>query len=229
LYAARTNFTLVLVNGVRVNDPPMPAVVFDFSDSTSPTEAAWRSRGTYSAVYGGDALAGVVNIVTRHGREQKPRASLDAAGCHEFSLSAGGPMAEGAWNLGASDSNEGEVVRGNHFESQRVSGNIDTALGAATNLTLSGRYSDSQRAGFPDDSGGYEFAEIRDTEKRQAHESVFGAGLSTRAGNAASRWRWVTSIAAITSIHPASHPVCAILLACRRAWSTQVSRGTPRP
>lgn len=187
---ADPNYTLVLVNGVRVNDPTNArGGSFDFSDfDIAEVERVEIARGPYSAVYGGDALAGVVNIVTRHGREQKPRASLDAMGgaydTREFSLSAGGPMAEGAWNLGASDSNEGEVVRGNHFESQRVSGNIDTALGAATNLTLSGRYSDSQRAGFPDDSGGYDFAEIRDTEKRRAHESVFGAGINSRIGDA---------------------------------------------
>jgi iron complex outermembrane receptor protein/vitamin B12 transporter len=83
-----------------------------------------------------------------------------------------------------SDSNEGELVRGNHFESQRVSGGFDTAFGDATTLGIQGRYADSERASFPDDSGGYGFAAIRTTEQRAAHESVLGATLAHRAGDA---------------------------------------------
>ena len=95
---------------------------------------------------------------------------------HEIALNAGGPVAAGNWNMGASDSHEGELVRGNEFDAQRVSGGLDTELGASTTLFVTGRYSETERAGFPDDSGGYEFAEIRDTEKRDAEEAVFGAG-----------------------------------------------------
>ena len=79
----------------------------------------------------------------------------------------------GNWNLGASDSNEGEVVRGNHFDSQRISGSVDTELGAATTLFASGRYSESSRAGFPDDSGGYEFADIRDDRETRGRRGDF--------------------------------------------------------
>ena len=67
------------------------------------------------------------------------------------------------------------VVRGNDFDAQRVSGSFDTELGDDTTLFVTGRYSETERAGFPDDSGGYEFADIRDTEKREADEAVFGA------------------------------------------------------
>jgi iron complex outermembrane receptor protein/vitamin B12 transporter len=86
--------------------------------------------------------------------------------------------------MGFSDSHEGEQVRGNEFDSRRVSGNFDIGLGAATMLSVSGRYSESSRAGFPDDSGGYEFAAIRDVETREAEEAVFGAGITHRAGDA---------------------------------------------
>src|SRR6185295_12951220 len=85
---------------------------------------------------------------------------------------------------GASDSNQGAVVRGNHFDGQRVSGSIDTELGADTTLFVSGRYSEYDRDSWPDDSGGFEFAAIRDTEHREGNEAVFGAGASTRIGDA---------------------------------------------
>ncbi len=83
----------------------------------------------------------------------------------------------------------------------------------------------SSRAGFPDDSGGYEFADIRETEKRDADEAVFGTGLTTRVGDvdflAAPR---DISSATITSTRPASRRVSAIPSACRPAWSTPISR-----
>jgi outer membrane receptor protein involved in Fe transport len=103
---------------------------------------------------------------------------------HEFSLGARGPAGDGSWNFGASDSHEGEVVRGNSFDGQRVSGGFDTWLGDSTSLFVTGRYSETSREGFPDDSGGYEFADIRDTESREADEAVFGAGLETSVGSA---------------------------------------------
>ena len=80
--------------------------------------------------------------------------------------------------------NQGEVTRGNDFEGQRVSGGLDFSLGTSTRAFVSGRYSESSREGFPDDSGGYEFADIRDTEHRDADETVFGAGFDTHAGAA---------------------------------------------
>jgi vitamin B12 transporter len=177
---ADPNYTLVLVDGVRVNDPTNArGGSFDFSTlDVADVERVEIARGPYSAVYGGDALAGVVNIVTRHA----PRDSTTAA--RELALSAGGPLAGGNWSLGASDANEGEVVRGNQFESQRVSGNFDTQIGNATTLFVTGRYSESEREGWPDDSGGYEFAAIRETEHRTADEMLFGGGANTRIGNA---------------------------------------------
>ena len=75
-------------------------------------------------------------------------------------------------------------MRGNEFDGQRVSGGFDFGLGATTTAFVTGRYSETSRAGFPDDSGGYEFAEIRDTETRDADEAVFGAGLNASVGAA---------------------------------------------
>lgn len=187
---ADPNYTLVLVDGVRVNDPTNArGGSFDFSLlDVADIERVEIARGPYSAVYGGDALAGVVNIVTRQARREKTQVALDAwAGAYdtrEFALSAAGPAGpQGTWSLGASDSSEGELVRGNDFESQRVSGSLDLEFGE-TSFYATGRYSESERAGFPDDSGGYGFAAIRDPETRDATEAVFGAGVSTRVGEA---------------------------------------------
>jgi outer membrane cobalamin receptor len=186
---ADPNYTLVLVDGVRVNDPTNArGGSFDLSAlDMADVERVEIARGPYSAVYGGDALAGVINIVTRHAPAARGYASIDAMGgaydTREIALNAGGPGAAGDWNMGFSDSHEGEQVRGNEFASQRLSGSINTEFGASTTLNVSGRYSETKREGFPDDSGGYEFAEIRDVEKRKANEGVFGVGVTHRAGD----------------------------------------------
>ncbi len=190
LRGADPNYTLVLVDGVRVNDPTNArGGSFDFSSfDVADIERVEIARGPYSAVYGGDALAGVINIVTRREPRDKGFVSLDAMGgsydTREIAINAGGPMSFGDWNLGFSDSNEGAAVRGNDFESQRVSGHLRTPLGDDSTLQMQARYSESKREGFPDDSGGFEFAAIRDPERREADEGVFGVGLSHRAGDA---------------------------------------------
>ena len=187
---ADPNYTLVLVDGVRVNDPTNArGGSFDLSAlDIADVERVEVARGPYSAVYGGDALAGVINIVTRHAPAAKGYASLDAMGgaydTREIALNAGGPVVGGNWDMGFSDSHEGEQVRGNEFASRRVSGTFDTEFGESTTMSFSGRFTETEREGFPDDSGGYEFADIRDVEKRDADESVFGLGLTHRAGAA---------------------------------------------
>ena len=131
---ADPNYTLVLVDGVRVNDPTNArGGSFDLSAlDMADVERVEIARGPYSAVYGGDALAGVINIVTRHAPAAKGYASVDAMGgaydTREISLNAGGPGAAGNWNMGFSDSHEGELVRGNEFASQRLSGSFDTGV-----------------------------------------------------------------------------------------------------
>jgi outer membrane cobalamin receptor len=178
----------VLVNGVRVNDPTNArGGSFDFSTfDVDDIERIEVARGPYSAVFGGDALAGVINIVTRDGSGDDFHVSADAmAGSydtHEVTLRAAGGVDQGSWTLGVGDSSQGEVVRGNQFDSQRISGGFTDYLGG-TRVQLSARYADSKRDTFPDDSGGYDFAEIRDTEHRDAHESVFGAGFTHELDN----------------------------------------------
>ena len=189
LRGADPNYTLVLVDGVRVNDPTNArGGSFDFSTfDASSVERVEIARGPYSAVYGGDALAGVINIVTRRDAHEKPYATLDAMGgafdTREIALNVGGPAGNGSWSLGLGDSNEGGLVRGNEFESQRLSGGWDASFGD-TSLNLTARYAQSERAGFPDDSGGYEFAALRDVETREADEALIGASLAHRIGDA---------------------------------------------
>src|SRR5262245_11887033 len=74
------NFTAVLIDGIKVNDPTNSrGGSFDFSTlSTDNIERIEIVRGPLSAVYGSDALGGVINIITRRGAGA-PSASAEMA------------------------------------------------------------------------------------------------------------------------------------------------------
>ncbi len=62
--------TLVLVDGVEVNDPISPGRTFNYPDQF-PVNSVDRIeilRGPHSTLYGSDAMGGVINIITETGR-----------------------------------------------------------------------------------------------------------------------------------------------------------------
>lgn len=65
--------TLIMVDGVRLNDPISPGRSFQFLDQISPdaVERVEVLRGPQGPLYGTDGMGGVINIITRRG-EGKP-------------------------------------------------------------------------------------------------------------------------------------------------------------
>ncbi len=65
---AETNQTLVLIDGVRVNDPSSVGAAYDFGHlQADDVERIEVLRGPQSALYPSDAIGGVINIITRRG------------------------------------------------------------------------------------------------------------------------------------------------------------------
>ena len=61
--------TLVLIDGMRANDPSIGAGEFDFASLVAADiERIEVLRGPQSALYGSDASSGVINVITRKGR-----------------------------------------------------------------------------------------------------------------------------------------------------------------
>ncbi len=85
---AESNHTLVLIDGIKVNDPSL-GQSFDFSQlPAADIERIEVLRGPQSSLYGSESIGGVVNIVTKRGHK-----GLEATGYAEagsFRTLAGG-------------------------------------------------------------------------------------------------------------------------------------------
>lgn len=179
LRGAESNFTVVLIDGVRVNDPSNPrGGGYDFSTlDSSDIERIEIARGALSAVHGSDAMAGVINIVTRRPTDEPSMSIRVEGGADDFQrASAGlsGPIGENVRaSLRASYVDFGDPVAGS---TQRIAstqadlelGSPDEGLGA---IRTGVRHVERDRKSFADASGGPLFAAIRDYERAEADET----------------------------------------------------------
>lgn len=177
---AKPNFTLVLIDGVRVNDPTNTrGGSFDFSTlSLDDIERVEVVRGPASAIYGSDAVGGVINFITRRPARWRGAELEIAAGAYGFkSLAARvtGAVGDADVRLGASYIDNGEPVDGSLFHGATVDGALSDYVFGDVSLLVDGRFSASNAQSFPDSSGGPLFAVIRQVDHRGIDEGVVGA------------------------------------------------------
>jgi vitamin B12 transporter len=177
------NFTLVLIDGIRVNDPTNSrGGSFDFSTlSTDSIERIEIVRGPLSAVYGSDAMSGVINIITRQGAAKTAGAVEMAGGRFGYIRPLGQVRgAQGAMDYAVSASylDHGEPVEGSKFTSTAMHTNVGLQLSDAMELRGVWRYANIDSEAFPDASGGPQFAELRDVDARDIQELTLGLTLA---------------------------------------------------
>ncbi|MHB9040593.1 MAG: TonB-dependent receptor plug domain-containing protein [Melioribacteraceae bacterium] len=77
---ANSNHTLVVVDGITMNDASSPNNAFDFSSlNSNDIDRIEIVRGPQSTLYGSDAIAGIINIITKQGSD-KPHYSFSTYG-----------------------------------------------------------------------------------------------------------------------------------------------------
>lgn len=105
LRGADSGHTVMLVDGVRMGSATLGSASWQFLPP-SEIERVEVVRGPRSAIYGADAIGGVVQIFTREGREGPPRlnafAGAGSFGTHEFGAGVAGGTADTRYSLSGS-------------------------------------------------------------------------------------------------------------------------------
>jgi vitamin B12 transporter len=74
---ANSNQTLVLIDGVRINDPSSPNAAIELSElSVADIERIEIVRGSHSTMYGTSGVGGVINLITKKSKKPGSEANL---------------------------------------------------------------------------------------------------------------------------------------------------------
>jgi len=146
--------TVILIDGVQVNDPSSPGGGFDFSTlDPNGIERIEVLRGPQAVLYGSDAIGGVINIITKSGEEGFAGEVFGEYGAYD-SKRIGGSARGGSgrvnFNLsasyfdtdGISASDGGKEADG--YESLTVRGKVRTKLSDNVRFNVTASYTDTE-------------------------------------------------------------------------------------
>jgi len=178
LRGGESDYVKVLVDGVTVNEP---GGAFDFAhlavDNVDRIEIV---RGPASVVYGSDAMAGVVQVITRRG-EGPPRWLLAAGGGTYGSSQLRADVAGGSENAGFSASasrfrSHGTYAFNSGYRRTDLSGQLRAGAGARSGARLTFRLDDHVTR-FPTDGAGIPVDRNQYTTGRQSALGLEGRHL----------------------------------------------------
>ena len=177
LRGANTGQTLVLIDGIRVNDPSGAAGDFNFALVAPGTvDRVEVLRGPQSALYGSDAMGGVINIITKKGGGPAQYSIRTEGGSYgTASTTASMSGSSGPWNYAVTGSGQ----HTNGFSSYGY--RIPAIEAKYPNLEKDGmdRIGGSARVGY-DAGEGFRFdAGVMSTFTRGAYDASFGATPDT--------------------------------------------------
>jgi vitamin B12 transporter len=183
LRGAESNHTLVMVDGVQMNDPTNSrGGAFDVGNiNINSIKRVEIIRGAQSAIYGSDALAGVINIITiesTSNQQQNLYVGLGEDGYSTANISASGTADRIGYAVKAQVKDAGEPITGSTGKSKELLSKLDW-LSDEHKLNILYRYFNREKTSFPEQSGGPLLAQTR------ALDNTDFTGQ-----NAALNWHW---------------------------------------
>jgi iron complex outermembrane receptor protein len=140
--------TLVLVDGRRVNEPDTGVVDWSFLPSLDRVERIEVTRGPASALYGDNAMAGVIHVVTRDAGDGDRLVLRGRSGTWDSdagSLWAGGNEGPVGASFFLEDWRADGYRERSDFRSQQAETALDVDLGERASLGLRGGYTSQDR------------------------------------------------------------------------------------
>jgi vitamin B12 transporter len=185
------NFTLIMIDGIPINDPMNPrGGSVDLSNlMPEHIDRIEIVRGPMSSLYGSDAMAGAINIITRRGKAETSYDFLAEGGSFGYVrgvLGTSGTLQRTKYAALFSFNRTDEQVKKDRFNTGSVAVNLDLLESKNLSLRLTNQYTKTATRAFPEGSGGPRLAILRDTEERETHEVVTGIHLSLRGNH---RWQ----------------------------------------
>jgi vitamin B12 transporter len=179
-----SNTTKVLIDGVSMNDVSFR--YFNFANlSAAGFERAELHRGPDSALYGSDALSGVLALTTRRGETPLPELTYAAGGGTFGTLHQESSLA-GAWRrfdyfAGLSRFDTQNSTPNSRYHNAAALANLGWQLPGATELRITGRRS----ASAFNSANAIDFYGVPDNGVTREYDTSFGATLENRANE---RW-----------------------------------------
>jgi len=164
---AQGNYVRVLVDGVAINEP---GGTLDLGRLTlDDVERIEVVRGPASVLYGSEAVAGVIQIITRNGGERRVNAEMGGGsfGTVRGSLGASGTLGNLGWSLqGDRHAMDGVLAYNNAYRNDGVSAALRYTPDDRSDIKLTTRYNSSMYQYPTGSSGQLEDRNAERTEHR---------------------------------------------------------------
>ncbi len=194
LRGGKPNFTLVMLDGIPVNDiSDTLGGSFDFAMlSTDNVDHIEIVRGPLSSVYGSEAVSGVINIISRTGYGPPTLEFSGSAGnfgAGQAQVGSSGSAGKVDYGISGSYFRVGEQVGKDSFRLGTVALNSQLTLAPNKVLQTVMQYRNSEARGFPPNGGGPEYSILRDPQHDEVAQVIGGLVFRHQA-----RPRWLYSL-----------------------------------